>query len=121
MRRVPGRVQGRGPTPPAAVLSHSLRAVYGAGPREVQTREWYRGITVRVYLDYNATAPVPAEVADAVSAALRDCPGNASSIHAFGQRAKALLDEARSSVARSVAPASSWSVVLLRRCSGWLR
>jgi cysteine desulfurase len=57
---------------------------------------------VRIYLDYNATAPVPAEVADAVSAALRECPGNASSIHAFGQRAKAVLDEARVAVARLV-------------------
>jgi len=45
---------------------------------------------------------VPAEVADAVSAALRECPGNASSIHAFGQRAKALLDEARTAVARLI-------------------
>ena len=54
----------------------------------------------RIYLDYNATAPVPAEVADAVSAALRECPGNASSIHAFGQRAKAVLDDARTAVAR---------------------
>ncbi len=54
---------------------------------------------MRIYLDYNATAPVPGEVADAVSAALRECPGNASSIHAFGQRAKAVLDEARTAVA----------------------
>jgi cysteine desulfurase len=54
---------------------------------------------VGIYLDYNATAPVPAEVADAVSAAIRGCPGNASSIHAYGQRAKALLDDARSAVA----------------------
>ena len=57
---------------------------------------------MRIYLDYNATAPVPAEVADAVSAALRECPGNPSSVHAFGQRAKALLDEARTAVARLV-------------------
>jgi cysteine desulfurase len=57
---------------------------------------------VRIYLDYNATAPVPAEVADAVSVALRECPGNASSIHAYGQRAKALLDDARSAVARLI-------------------
>jgi len=57
---------------------------------------------VRIYLDYNATAPVPAEVADAVSAALRECPGNASSIHAYGQRAKAVLDEARIAVARLI-------------------
>ena len=55
-----------------------------------------------VYLDYNATAPVTAEVADAVSAALRECPGNASSIHAFGQRAKAVLDDARTAVARLI-------------------
>jgi cysteine desulfurase len=57
---------------------------------------------VRIYLDYNATAPVSAEVADAISAALKDCPGNASSIHAFGQRAKAVVDDARSSVARLI-------------------
>lgn len=60
---------------------------------------WYRGIVVRIYLDYNATAPVPDEVAGAVASVLRDCPGNASSIHAFGQHAKAVVDEARSAVA----------------------
>ena len=54
---------------------------------------------MRIYLDYNATAPVPAEVADAVSAVLRECPGNASSVHTFGQRAKAVLDDARTAVA----------------------
>jgi cysteine desulfurase len=59
-------------------------------------------VTVSIYLDYNATAPVPAAVADAVAARLRDCPGNASSIHAFGQQAKAVLDEARSAVARLI-------------------
>jgi cysteine desulfurase len=57
---------------------------------------------VHIYLDCNATAPVPAEVADAVSTALRECPGNASSIHAFGQRAKAVLDDARTAVARLI-------------------
>ena len=60
------------------------------------------GSIVRIYLDYNATAPVAREVADAVSAALQDCPGNASSIHAFGQRAKAVVDDARSAVARLI-------------------
>ena len=68
---------------------------------------------MRIYLDYNATAPVPAEVADAVSAALRECPGNASSIHAFGQRAKAVLDEARSAVARLIGAAPSEIVFTL--------
>src|SRR5689334_3182821 len=52
-----------------------------------------------VYLDYNATtAPAP-EVVDAVSAAMRDLPGNASSVHRFGQMAKAALDTAREQVA----------------------
>ncbi len=54
----------------------------------------------RVYLDHNATTPPAPEVVDAVLGALRSDFGNASSIHAFGQRAKALLDEARASVAR---------------------
>jgi len=54
---------------------------------------------VRVYFDYNATTPLTPEVADAVAAASRDLFGNASSVHYFGQRAKAAIDEARSAVA----------------------
>jgi cysteine desulfurase len=57
---------------------------------------------VRIYLDYNATAPVPPAVVDAVAVALRDCYGNASSVHVFGQQAKAVLDESRSAVARLI-------------------
>lgn len=55
--------------------------------------------TVRVYLDYNATSPAAAEVIDAVARAMRDELGNASSVHAFGQRAKAAVDQARAEVA----------------------
>lgn len=55
--------------------------------------------TVRVYLDYNATSPAAAEVIDAVSRTMRDGFGNASSVHAFGQRAKAAVDQARAEVA----------------------
>ena len=54
---------------------------------------------MRAYLDHNATTPVAAEVADAMHEAVRGCFGNASSIHAFGQAAKAALDDARSAVA----------------------
>ena len=62
---------------------------------------------MRIYLDYNATAPVAPGVADAVCRVLTDEPGNPSSIHAFGQRAKARLDEARQAVAALIgAPAS---------------
>ena len=54
---------------------------------------------MRIYLDHNATTPVAAEAADAMHEAVRGCFGNASSIHAFGQAAKAALDDARSAVA----------------------
>jgi cysteine desulfurase len=54
---------------------------------------------VRVYFDYNATTPVAPEVAEEMTRALRDRFGNASSVHHFGQQAKAAIDEARSAVA----------------------
>jgi cysteine desulfurase len=54
---------------------------------------------VRIYLDHNATTmPYPA-VVDTVTRVLRDGFGNASSVHAFGQDAKAELDDARGRVA----------------------
>jgi cysteine desulfurase len=58
---------------------------------------------VRIYLDHNATTPVDPLVADAVARTLRDVFGNPSSIHFFGQQAKAILDEARAQVAALVA------------------
>lgn len=54
---------------------------------------------MRIYLDHNATTPVAPEVASAVAAALVDEFGNPSSVHHFGQRAKAALDVARQAVA----------------------
>src|SRR5436189_7167 len=54
---------------------------------------------MRVYFDYNATTPLAPDVVEAVSAATRDLYGNASSVHHFGQQAKAALDEARGQVA----------------------
>jgi tRNA (5-methylaminomethyl-2-thiouridylate)-methyltransferase len=56
-------------------------------------------VTDRIYLDHNATAPVRPEVADAVSAALRAGPGNASSTHAAGREARAAIEAARREVA----------------------
>ena len=53
----------------------------------------------RIYLDHNATTPVLPPVADAMAAALREEFGNPSSVHHFGQRAKAVIDQARSAVA----------------------
>ena len=54
---------------------------------------------MRVYFDYNATTPLAPEVIEAVTRATRDTFGNPSSVHRFGQEAKAILDEARSAVA----------------------
>src|SRR5947209_1759023 len=42
----------------------------------------------RVYLDHNATTPVAPEVLAAMLPYFSDDYGNASSIHAFGQRAR---------------------------------
>ena len=54
---------------------------------------------MRVYLDHNATTPVDPAAAEAMTGALRDLFGNASSLHYYGQQAKAALDRARSAVA----------------------
>jgi len=53
----------------------------------------------RIYLDHNATTPPSPAVVDRMTAVLREEFGNPSSVHHFGQRAKALLDDARTQVA----------------------
>lgn len=52
-----------------------------------------------IYLDYNATTPIAPEVAAAIRPWLETDFGNPSSSHAFGQRAHAAVDKARSEVA----------------------
>lgn len=53
----------------------------------------------RIYLDNSATTPVDTEVVAAMLPYLTEKFGNASSIHFFGQEAKAALDKARHQVA----------------------
>jgi cysteine desulfurase len=55
----------------------------------------------RSYLDYNATAPLRAEVREAMEAAL-SLHGNPSSVHAEGRAARAAVEEARVKVAALV-------------------
>ena len=52
----------------------------------------------RLYLDWNATAPVSAGVRDAVAAALKET-GNPSSVHSAGRAAHRRLEDARAAVA----------------------
>src|SRR5215471_5209577 len=53
----------------------------------------------KVYLDHSATTPVDSRVLDAMLPYLRGKFGNASSIHQFGQEARAAVDKARRQVA----------------------
>ena len=52
-----------------------------------------------MYLDYAATTPVDPRVLAAMLPYFTDRPGNASSMHAFGQEARAAVDRARVEVA----------------------
>lgn len=54
---------------------------------------------MRIYLDFNATAPLVPAAAEAVAHHLEHTFGNPSSVHSFGQQAKAVVDQARSAVA----------------------
>jgi cysteine desulfurase len=54
---------------------------------------------MRIYLDHNATTRPSDAVVARMAVTLREEFGNPSSVHHFGQRAKAVIDEARSAVA----------------------
>lgn len=58
-------------------------------------------MTGRVYLDWNATAPLRDEARAAMLAAM-DAGGNPSSVHAEGRAARAIVEKARLQVARLV-------------------
>lgn len=56
----------------------------------------------QVYLDNNATSPLDSRVLQSMLPYLREDFGNASSIHSYGQKARAAVEEARQQVARLV-------------------
>ena len=53
----------------------------------------------RIYLDHSATTPVDPRVAQAMMRTITEVFGNPSSVHGFGQQARAALDRARREVA----------------------
>ena len=55
----------------------------------------------RIYLDWNATAPLRREAREAMTAAM-DLRGNPSSVHAEGRQARKLVEDARVAVAGAV-------------------
>src|SRR5712691_11285798 len=60
-----------------------------------------KSMATRVYLDWNATAPLREEARAAVMAALDLC-GNPSSVHGEGRAARRLIEVARDQVAALV-------------------
>lgn len=56
----------------------------------------------RVYLDHSATTPVDPRAIEAMMPYLTEAYGNASSVHLFGQEARAAVDRARRQVARLI-------------------
>lgn len=62
---------------------------------------WKTMADKRVYLDYNASAPLRAEALEAVTSALMS-GGNASSVHVEGRKARRIVERARQQVAALV-------------------
>ena len=58
------------------------------------------------YLDYAATTPVPAEVAQAMAAVLTEHYGNPSSQYELGRRAKDLVNRSRAITGPSAPPST---------------
>jgi cysteine desulfurase len=56
----------------------------------------------RIYLDHTATTPLDPRVFEAMQPFFRENFGNASSIHWYGQQAKAALEHAREILARAI-------------------
>ncbi len=59
-------------------------------------------MTLLLYFDHNATAPLAPEVAQTFADALIEVPGNASSTHRFGQIARQRLEMARQTISRTL-------------------
>ncbi len=79
-------------------LLRCVSSLSGLRPRRIKAVTVSRS---RAYLDYNATAPLHPAAKAAMCAALEQS-GNASSVHAEGRAARALIETARIEVAKLV-------------------
>lgn len=68
--------------------------------------------TRRIYLDHSATTPSDPRVVDAMMPYLTERFGNASSVHSFGQEARAAVDRARRDLAGLIGARSNEVVFL---------
>ncbi|HET6645680.1 MAG TPA: cysteine desulfurase family protein [Pyrinomonadaceae bacterium] len=68
--------------------------------------------TRRIYLDHSATTPSDPRVVDAMMPYLTERFGNASSVHSFGQEARAAVDRGRREVAGLIGARSNEVVFL---------
>lgn len=53
-----------------------------------------------IYFDNAATTAIRPEVLEAMVEVMRDIPGNPSSTHAYGRKAKSLIENARKTIAK---------------------
>src|SRR5437870_13877002 len=71
----------------------------GVGSRFSDARTEISVVMRKVYLDHSATTPIDSRVLEAMLPYLTEKFGNASSVHGFGQEARAAVDRARRQVA----------------------
>ena len=71
----------------------------GVGSRFSDARAEISVVMRKVYLDHSATTPIDSRVLEAMLPYLTEKFGNASSVHGFGQEARAAVDRARRQVA----------------------
>lgn len=67
-----------------------------------QAQNGEEGVVREVYLDYNGSTPLDPRVAEVMVPVLTERVGNAASIHRFGRRQTAAVDEAREHIAAMV-------------------
>src|SRR5580700_7200192 len=102
--------RARQPDPPLSELGVArgcLRAPHSRhqrahSARGLPRRRRFLMVARETYLDWNATAPLRPEAAEAMASVLAAC-GNPSSVHRWGRAARRRIEDAREAVAALVA------------------